>query len=298
LSILVIILLNTPPVTGPANSTLGEDRKDTLQQQVRQAVTPTTPESPNLPPAVVSNELVNKTGQREINAPPAMGSANSIKGEARQGVPQQSMRTSIIAPPAEEIPNRPPDDPKNGLVSNTGQRHASTGLTPLTSPIPKATPIPEGIAISTEMFSWIEGVTQEKKNDCLSTAKRQPFLRNPGTTYVRLPSEGLQCFFDTTDQLYDIRLEAPFHGSVSGIRLGDSEDRLQKLGSPFKRDSVPRNTLHKVREDLFYDLGDALLLHVELDNNNIIRTMWVVHKGAHLPPPTPRQQPPLPVTAR
>lgn len=62
----------------------------------------------------------------------------------------------------------------------------------------------------------------------------------PGAKSLRMPSKGTWFFFDQTGKIYTIRLDAPFHGRVAGIKIGDSSEMvLKSLGNPSKRLSIP-----------------------------------------------------------
>jgi hypothetical protein len=71
-----------------------------------------------------------------------------------------------------------------------------------------------------------------------TSAEPEPTDRpdKPGGKVLRLQSEGVWFFFDQTGKIYTIRLEAPFQGSVKGVKIGESlEMVLKSLGEPNKK---------------------------------------------------------------
>ena len=63
--------------------------------------------------------------------------------------------------------------------------------------------------------------------------KNEPFTSGRSLMH-RVPLEGLFFFFDKDSTLYQVRMDAPFGGSLQGIRIGDPVDKvLQQLGQPY-----------------------------------------------------------------
>jgi hypothetical protein len=63
--------------------------------------------------------------------------------------------------------------------------------------------------------------------------KNEPFTSGRGLMH-RVPLEGLFFFFDKDNTLYQARMDAPFGGSLQGIRIGDPIDKvLEQLGQPY-----------------------------------------------------------------
>jgi len=139
---------------------------------------------------------------------------------------------------------------------------------------PSPQPKPDLIDASMEMVNWLDGTSQKVKNSCQSLSNREPSKSvMPGTTQVRVRAEGVWCFFDSTGQPYDIRVEAPFSGSIAGIRIGDSLIQLQQvLGNPIKRVQIAPN----MPETLFYKLGNSFLLRIQLTRSDLVETMFIV----------------------
>ena len=63
--------------------------------------------------------------------------------------------------------------------------------------------------------------------------KNEPFTSGRALMH-RVPLEGLFFFFDKDRTLYQVRMDAPFSGSLQGIRIGDPIDKvLEQLGQPY-----------------------------------------------------------------
>jgi len=59
---------------------------------------------------------------------------------------------------------------------------------------------------------------------------------NKGKSVLHLRSKGIWVFFSAAGKAEIIRLDAPFAGSVKGIKLGDSSQKLTStLGQPVKK---------------------------------------------------------------
>ena len=59
-----------------------------------------------------------------------------------------------------------------------------------------------------------------------------------GTTSLRLKTKGVWFFFNSEGKIYTIRIVAPFHGKINGLKVGDTAATMRKiLGQPAK---VPR----------------------------------------------------------
>jgi hypothetical protein len=56
-----------------------------------------------------------------------------------------------------------------------------------------------------------------------------------GRTQLRLKTKGVWFFFGKDGKIYTVRLDAPFAGSVNGVKIGDTPERMrQVLGKPIK----------------------------------------------------------------
>ena len=63
--------------------------------------------------------------------------------------------------------------------------------------------------------------------------KNEPFTSGRALLH-RVPLEGLFFFFDKDRTLYQVRMDAPFGGSLQGIRIDDPVEKvLEQLGQPY-----------------------------------------------------------------
>lgn len=99
--------------------------------------------------------------------------------------------------------------------------------------------------------------------------------KGPART-LRLPSRGLWVFFNASDQSYTVRFDAPFSGTVSGVRLGASRDDLvAKLGQPNK--VIATLALPGIRtQPYLYNLASGTTIRFDFDGSDIVRTIFVV----------------------
>ena len=64
-----------------------------------------------------------------------------------------------------------------------------------------------------------------------------PSLNASSKTHLRLKTRGIWVFFNN-GKVYNVRLEAPFAGSVGNVKIGDASDKIVKtFGPPIKRTS-------------------------------------------------------------
>src|SRR5450830_1619077 len=179
-----------------------------------------------------------------------------VVSDERQG-------SSISSPVPNTINTTQTFTPTNQLIKNTDDSVEKSQ--PLAPAMPDAKESPVFVGNSTDMFSWIGGISQDLKNNCQSSLNRHPGGSvEPGTSYIRLQAEGIWCFFDSTTQLYEIRMDTPFSGSVSGIHIGDPSDRLRLLGAPYKQIAL----IPSKPESLFYKLGSGFTLRIERSNDD------------------------------
>jgi hypothetical protein len=128
----------------------------------------------------------------------------------------------------------------------------------------------EGLKISV-------GDTLGKVQEAYQTTREPEPERSAGVknaTSLRLKSKGVWFFFDQ-DKIYTIRLEAPFAGSVNGLKIGDSEEKMRevlgkpvKVVKPFVSDRAPRNYI--------YHLDDITTANVEVNPDNEVETIFLV----------------------
>ena len=77
------------------------------------------------------------------------------------------------------------------------------------------------------------------------------------STSVRLEDLGIWFFFDDNKKIYTIRLDQPWHGSVRGIRIGDTKEKIASiLGKPRLFDNA-----------YLYDNVDGLFVRFDFDES-------------------------------
>jgi hypothetical protein len=96
------------------------------------------------------------------------------------------------------------------------------------------------------------------------------------TRTLRLPGRGLWVFFNASNQSYTVRFDAPFNGTVSGIRIGASRDDLvAKLGQPNK--VITTFALPGIRtQPYLYTLASGTTIRFDFDGSDTVRTIFVV----------------------
>jgi hypothetical protein len=95
------------------------------------------------------------------------------------------------------------------------------------------------------------------------------------TRILHLPSRGLWVFFNASDQSYTVRFDAPFSGTVSGIRIGASrEDLVTTLGQPNK--VLTTLVLPGIRTPPYlYTLASGTHIRFEFDGSDAVRVIFV-----------------------
>jgi hypothetical protein len=95
------------------------------------------------------------------------------------------------------------------------------------------------------------------------------------TRTLRLPGRGLWVFFTSSDQSYMVRFDAPFNGTVSGIRIGASRDDLAaKLGQPNK--VITTLALPGIRTPPYlYTLASGTTIRFDFDGSDTVRVIFV-----------------------
>jgi len=103
--------------------------------------------------------------------------------------------------------------------------------------------------------------------------KNEPFTSGRSLMH-RVPLEGLFFFFDKDSTLYQVRMDAPFAGSVQGIRIGDLLDKvLQQLGQPYTAPwDFGGNKAHA------FQLGQ-IVLRYDIAKDGKVATMMVFPQG-------------------
>jgi hypothetical protein len=95
---------------------------------------------------------------------------------------------------------------------------------PAEAPAPDAKPMPS-----------IEGINVALGDPRDSVKQAYPQAADSGTGYLAMPLDGIRLFFSKDDKvLNEIMVEAPFKGSVDGIKIGDAaDDVVARRGQPY-----------------------------------------------------------------
>jgi len=109
---------------------------------------------------------------------------------------------------------------------------------------------------------------KDVRNAYHTSAEPEPAGPNlPDKTFLRLQDMGIWFFFDQTGKIYIIRLESPFNGTIEGVRIGDSSNKvLRTLGEPDPT-KPGRSNGH-----FFYPRQG---LHLLFDNNGTLRNIFL-----------------------
>jgi hypothetical protein len=90
-----------------------------------------------------------------------------------------------------------------------------------------------------------------------------------GATGLRLQDYGVWFFFDKDGKIYTIRLDAPFNGTIKGIRIGDTMAKLTAaLGPPAS--TLPNSLASKA---YIFRLNDESRARFDLDDSDRIKTV-------------------------
>jgi hypothetical protein len=113
-----------------------------------------------------------------------------------------------------------------GSTSTTGSATIATGAEHFTQGI--VPPLPIAIGDSLKMVRTALKTTQEGKPYRSNVTDKDEWE-------LDFPDKGLRIFFDENRKVDTIRFDAPFSGSIFGVRIGDSRASVVKLlGQPLR----------------------------------------------------------------
>jgi hypothetical protein len=96
---------------------------------------------------------------------------------------------------------------------------------------------------------------------------------NKGGYSLRLQSKGVWTFFGGDRKATTIRLEAPFKGSVAGIKIGDSLSTLKsKLGEPIREPSKFGNN-----NSYLYYVDDTYSARFDINESQKVETIFLIN---------------------
>ena len=97
----------------------------------------------------------------------------------------------------------------------------------------------------------------------------EPFIssitKKQDGTMLQLKQLGVWFFFDASGKISAIRFDAPFAGTVSGIKIGDTRSTVERiLGKPEPSDDTTSVFHPKYPHELWYDLLDNTVITIFL----------------------------------
>ena len=94
---------------------------------------------------------------------------------------------------------------------------------------------------------------------------------NAGKTVLFLRTKGIRVFFNKAGLVETIRFEAPFAGSVDGVKLGDTERKVRELkGKPIK------NPWQFGASQAFqYALDDTAYIRFDINESEGVQTIFI-----------------------
>lgn len=112
-------------------------------------------------------------------------------------------------------------------------------------------------------------VEPESRNPALPSFVTDP---NKGKSELHLRTRGVWVFFNPAGRTETIRLDAPYTGSVLGIKIGDSLEKITStLGKPVKK--PPLAPLGQ--QGLIYVLDDAAYVRFDVSDDGV-QTIFVI----------------------
>jgi cytochrome c len=100
-----------------------------------------------------------------------------------------------------------------------------------------------------------------------------------GIKAIHLADEGIWISLNKSDKVYAIKLDAPFHGAIAGLKIGDSAETLVKLlGAPSLKIAVPNRP-----ESFTYRLVEDAVVNYGFDNLCTITTIVMFATYTNIP---------------
>jgi hypothetical protein len=136
----------------------------------------------------------------------------------------------------------------------------------------------EGVNIE-GLTVWF-GDTVDKVKDTYKTPLDPEPSDSPtqrGGTQLRLKTKGVWFFFNRDGKIYTIRIEAPFHGTINGVKIGDTAAKMMKvLGQPAKTPKpfagVPSGFMPR---SYIYYLDDVTTANFQVNVDDEIETVFL-----------------------
>jgi hypothetical protein len=144
--------------------------------------------------------------------------------------------------------------------------------TPAVAP-PAASAVIEGLPVSI-------GDTSDKVREVYQT-KLEPEPNETslmkGTTALRLKTKGVWFFFTREGKIYTIRLEAPFPGTIGGVKIGDTASKMLKvLGNPAKVPKPIGGLNANLPRSYIYYLDDVTTANFQVNSDDEVEIVFLV----------------------
>lgn len=89
-----------------------------------------------------------------------------------------------------------------------------------------------------------------------------------------LANQGIRVFFDGSDKVYEVRIDAPFAGHLNGTQIGDTRQAVEKtLGPPAKDLSLPAATLAR---SFIYNIDAEMTARYDFDAAEKVKTIYLM----------------------
>jgi hypothetical protein len=112
-------------------------------------------------------------------------------------------------------------------------------------------------------------VEAQSRNPALPSFINDP---NKGKTFLHLRTRGVWVFFNSAGQVETIRLDAPYPGTLLGVAIGDSLDKVSStLGKPVKKPPFAMPG----QQSLIYVLDDAAYVRLDISDDGV-QTMLII----------------------
>jgi len=97
------------------------------------------------------------------------------------------------------------------------------------------------------------------------------FNLNRGKTVIHLRTKGIQVFFSKKGVVENIRIEAPYEGSIAGIKIGDSETKVRSvMGKPLKKPWA-----FGANQAFLYALDDTAYIRFDINETDGVQSIYI-----------------------
>lgn len=94
---------------------------------------------------------------------------------------------------------------------------------------------------------------------------------NSGKTFIHLRTKGIWAFFNKKEIVESIRFDAPFAGSIAGVKLGDSEKTVRTvMGKPIKTPWA-----FGANQAFLYVLDDTAYIRFDINEAEGVQTIFI-----------------------